>query len=129
MTIEALLPLLLILPMAGFLFTALVGRRLGKQAHWVPVGVIFIVWIIAMVAVFNVLTGSAPLIEGSEDLHGYVVGPWTWIPAGGFQVNLGLFVDPLTACLLIVVTTIGLLVHIYSIGYMGHDPGYWRFFA
>ena len=129
MTIEALLPLLLILPMAGFLFTALVGRRLGKQAHWVPVGVIFIVWIIAMVAVFNVLTGSAPLIEGSEDLHGYVVGPWTWIPAGGFQVNLGLFVDPLTACLLIVVTTIGLLVHIYSIGYMAHDPGYWRFFA
>jgi hypothetical protein len=44
-------------------------------------------------------------------------------------VNLGLFVDPAHACLLIVVTTIGLLVHIYSIGYMGHDPGYWRFFA
>ena len=129
MNVEALLPLLLVLPMAGFLFTALVGRRLGKGAHWVPVGVIFIAWVIAMVAVFNVLTGSAPLLEGSEDLHGYVVGPWTWIPAGGFQVNLGLFVDPLTACLLIVVTTIGLLVHIYSIGYMGHDPGYWRFFA
>ena len=129
MNVEALLPLLLVLPMAGFLFTALVGRRLGKGAHWVPVGVIFIAWVIAMVAVFNVLTGSAPLIEGSEDLHGYVVGPWTWIPAGDFQVNLGLFVDPLTACLLIVVTTIGLLVHIYSIGYMGHDPGYWRFFA
>ena len=129
MNVEALLPLLLVLPMAGFLFTAFVGRRLGKRAHWVPVGVIFLAWVIAMVAVFNVLTGSAPLIEGSEDLHGYVVGPWTWIPAGGFQVNLGLFVDPLTACLLIVVTTIGLLVHIYSIGYMGHDPGYWRFFA
>jgi NADH-quinone oxidoreductase subunit L len=128
-TIETLLPLLLVLPMAGFLFTALVGRRLGKSAHWVPVGVIFIAWIIAMVAVVNVLTGTAPLIEGSEDLHGYVVGPWTWIPAGGFEVTLGLFVDPLTACLLIVVTTIGLLVHIYSIGYMAHDPGYWRFFA
>ena len=129
MNVESLLPLLLVLPMAGFLFTALVGRRLGKQAHWVPVGVIFIAWIIAMVAVFNVLTGAAPLIPGSEELHGYVVGPWTWIPAGGFQINLGLFVDPLTACLLIVVTTIGLLVHVYSIGYMGHDPGYWRFFA
>src|SRR3954469_18141596 len=129
MDMASLLPLLLILPIAGFLFTALFGRRLGKQAHWVPVAVIFIAWVIAMVAVFNVLTGAAPLIEGSEELHGYVVGPWTWIPAGGFQVNLGLFVDPLTACLLIVVTTIGLLVHIYSIGYMGHDPGYWRFFA
>jgi NADH-quinone oxidoreductase subunit L len=44
-------------------------------------------------------------------------------------VDAGFFVDNLTACLLIVVTTIGLLVHVYSIGYMGHDPGYWRFFA
>ena len=45
------------------------------------------------------------------------------------MVDVGFFVDALTACLLIVVTTIGMLVHIYSIGYMGHDPGYWRFFA
>ena len=115
--------------MGGFLFTAFVGRRLGKGAHWIPVGVIFLAWVIAMVAVVNVLTGSAPLVPGSEDTHGYVVGPWTWIPAGEFHVDFGLFVDPLTACLLIVVTTIGLLVHIYSVGYMSHDPGYWRFFA
>jgi NADH-quinone oxidoreductase subunit L len=114
--------------MAGFLFTAAVGRRLGKAAHWVPVGVIFLAWVIAMIAVVNVLTGSAPLIEGTES-HGYVVGPWTWIPAGDFHIDLGLYVDELTACLLIVVTTIGLLVHVYSIGYMGHDPGFWRFFA
>ena len=45
------------------------------------------------------------------------------------MVEVGFFVDTLTACLLIVVTTIGLLVHVYSIGYMSHDPGYWRFFA
>jgi len=44
-------------------------------------------------------------------------------------VSVGFVVDSLTACLLIVVTTIGLLVHVYSIGYMSHDPGYWRFFA
>jgi NADH-quinone oxidoreductase subunit L len=126
--VETLLPLLLVLPMAGFLFTAAIGRRLGKAAHWVPVGVIFLAWVIAMIAVVNVLTGSAPLIEGTES-HGYVVGPWTWIPAGDFHIDLGLYVDELTACLLIVVTTIGLLVHVYSIGYMGHDPGFWRFFA
>ena len=53
----------------------------------------------------------------------------TWIPAGAVPVEFGFFVDTLTACLLIVVTTIGMLVHIYSIGYMSHDPGYWRFFA
>jgi NADH-quinone oxidoreductase subunit L len=54
---------------------------------------------------------------------------WRWIPAGTFNVDAGFFVDNLTACLLIVVTTIGMLVHVYSIGYMSHDPGYWRFFA
>ncbi len=42
---------------------------------------------------------------------------------------MGLYVDQLTACLLIVVTTIGMLVHLYSVGYMAHDPGRWRFFA
>ena len=45
------------------------------------------------------------------------------------MVEVGFVIDALTACLLIVVTTIGLLVHVYSIGYMSHDPGYWRFFA
>jgi NADH-quinone oxidoreductase subunit L len=123
-----LLPPLLVLPLAGFAFTALVGRRLGKGAHWVAVGVIFLAWLIAMIAVVNVLTGTAPAIEGT-DSHGYIVGPWEWIPAAGFHVDIGLYVDELSACLLIVVTTIGLLVHIYSVGYMAHDPGYWRFFA
>src|SRR3990172_2697401 len=83
--IELFVPLIAILPLAGLAITAVVGRRLGKQAHR--------------------------------------------IPAGDFVVEAVFFVDALAACLLIVVTTIGMLVHIYSIGYMGHDPGYWRFFA
>jgi len=44
-------------------------------------------------------------------------------------VDFGFHVDTLTAVLLIVVTTIGMLVHLYSVGYMAHDPGTWRFFA
>ncbi len=129
MSLESLAPLLLILPLVGFSLTALIGRRLGKQAHWFPVLAIFVVWVIAMGLVVSVLTGTAPLIEGTDDLHGYEIPLFTWIPAGEFQVDVGIFIDPLTACLLIVVTTIGLLVHVYSIGYMSHDPGYWRFFA
>jgi NADH-quinone oxidoreductase subunit L len=128
-TPEAIIPLLLILPLFGFAFTALVGRRLGKQAHWVPVLVILLAWIIAMGLSVQVLGGAAPLLPGSEETHGYVVDWFTWIPAGQFEVQVGFLVDPLTACLLIVVTTVGLLVHVYSIGYMAHDPGYWRFFA
>jgi NADH-quinone oxidoreductase subunit L len=128
-SLESLAPLLLILPLLGFSLTALVGRRLDKRAHLIPVGAILAVWLIAMGLVFNVLTGVAPLLEGSEETHGYVLQLFTWIPAGEFQVEVGLLIDPLTAALLIVVTTIGLLVHVYSIGYMSHDPGYWRFFA
>jgi len=126
---ESLVPALVILPMAGFLLTALIGRRLGKQAHWVPVLAILVVWVIAMGLVYQVLSGAAPLLPGSEDSHGYLLTWFTWIPADRFAVDVGFVVDSLTACLLIVVTTIGLLVHIYSIGYMRHDPGYWRFFA
>ncbi|MGK2850578.1 MAG: NADH-quinone oxidoreductase subunit L [Candidatus Limnocylindrales bacterium] len=129
MSLESLAPLLLVLPLAGFLLTAAIGRRLGKQAHWIPVLGIGAVWLIAMGLVINVLTGAAPLLEGSEETHGYVLHLFTWIPAGEFVVDVGMVIDPLTACLLIVVTTIGLLVHVYSIGYMSHDPGYWRFFA
>ena len=129
MTLESLIPALVILPLAGFSVTALIGRRLDKQAHWIPVLAIFAVWVIAMALCYEVLTDTAPLLPGSETIHGYEVHLFTWIPAGDFVVEVGFVIDALTACLLIVVTTIGLLVHVYSIGYMSHDPGYWRFFA
>ena len=119
---DTLIPLIAILPIAGFLFTAAVGRRLGKRAHIVPVAAVALAWLIAMIVVFTALTGGF----GDE---GHTVKLWDWIPAGAFHIEAAFFVDNLTACLLIVVTTIGLLVHIYSIGYMSHDPGYWRFFA
>ena len=121
---DQLIPLIAILPLAGFAITALIGRRLGKRAHWIPVLAVFAVWLIAMATAYSSLTGAEPFGE-----HGYGHSLFTWIPAGAFVVDVGFFVDNLTACLLIVVTTIGLLVHVYSIGYMRHDPGYWRFFA
>ncbi len=129
MNLESLIPVLVILPISGFALTAMIGRRLGKQAHWIPVLAILAVWVIAMALVVDVLSGTAPLLPGSETSHGYAVTWFTWIPADHFVVDVGFVVDSLTACLLIVVTTIGLLVHVYSIGYMSHDPGYWRFFA
>ena len=121
---DLLIPLIAILPLAGFAITALIGRRLGKQAHWIPILAVFAAWAIAMVVCASALTNAEPFGE-----HGYGHTLFTWIPAGSFVVDVGFFVDNLTACLLIVVTTIGLLVHVYSIGYMSHDPGRWRFFA
>ena len=113
-----------ILPLAGFLITTLVGRRLGSDAHYIPVGLVIASWAISMVVAFSALTGAAPFGAEGHTIHFY-----DWIPALDFKVEAAFFVDNLTACLLIVVTTIGMLVHVYSIGYMGHDPGYWRFFA
>ena len=123
MNLDSLIPLIAALPLAGFIFTAAYGRRLGKRAHVVPVAAVGIAWAIAMVVVYTALTG------GFGESGGHTVKLWDWIPAGAFHVEAAFFVDNLTACLLIVVTTIGLLVHVYSIGYMSHDPGYWRFFA
>jgi len=120
----ALIPLVVFLPLAGFAITALIGRRLGKQAHWIPVGVVVLSWLFAMAVVVPALGHAEPFGE-----HGAGLTIYEWIPAGDFTVEFGLFVDSLTACLLIVVTTVGMLVHVYSVGYMGHDPGYWRFFA
>jgi NADH-quinone oxidoreductase subunit L len=125
MDYDVLIPLIPLLPILGFVFTAIFGRRLDRRAWWVPVGVVVVTWVIAMIVVAAALTGAQPFGE-----TGYGVSIYRWIPAGAFNVDVGLFVDNLTACLLIVVTTIGMLVHVYSIGYMKHDPaGYWRFFA
>jgi NADH-quinone oxidoreductase subunit L len=119
---ELFVVLIIGLPLAGFLITATIGRRLGLNAFWIPVGAVVASWVIAMVVVVEALSGVA-------GFDGISVTLWHWIPAGAFSVDIGFFVDSLTAVLLIVVTTIGMLVHVYSIGYMRHDPGYWRFFA
>jgi NADH-quinone oxidoreductase subunit L len=117
------------LPLAGFAFTALFGRRLQARsgrnaASALPIGAVVVSWVAAMVVAAAALGRAEPFGE-----HGHSIGLWQWIPAGKFVVEAGFHVDALTACLLIVVTTIGMLVHIYSIGYMSHDPGTWRFFA
>jgi NADH-quinone oxidoreductase subunit L len=120
---ELLVFLIPALPLAGFLFTAAAGRRLGHDAFWIPVGAVVLSWLAAMAVVAAALGGQFG--EG-----GLLVQLWQWIPAGDFSVEAAFRVDGLTAALLIVVTTIGMLVHVYSIGYMRHDPaGYWRFFA
>jgi NADH-quinone oxidoreductase subunit L len=117
-----LVPLIPALPLAGFVFTAFFGRRIARRAHLVPLAVVVVSWLIAMAVAVEALSGGF-------GEHGAGVTLWTWVPAGDFNVTVGLFVDQLTACLLIVVTTIGMLVHLYSVGYMAHDPGRWRFFA
>ncbi len=119
--------LLLLLPLAGFAFTALFGRRMAGRSWIVAVAAIILTWGIAMAIAYRALTGQ----YGPDGLQFTL---YRWIPTGPlgsrpFGVDLNFAVDALTAMLLIVVTTVGMLVHVYSIGYMEHDPGKWRFFA
>ena len=114
-----------LLPFAGFVINGLFGRRFSK----------------ALVNVFGV--GSVALsfawvlktILGLGDLNSaYVEHNFTWIQSGPFTVNCDFAVDRLTAIMLLIVTGIGLLIHIYSTGYMAHEHGphhggYYRFFA
>ena len=119
---EQAVVLLLLLPLAGFLLTALIGRRLGSRAWAIAVPAIIVTWLIALFVIGRALGG----VYGEDGLR---FALWRWIPAGALQVDINLAVDQLTAVLLFVVTTVGMLVHVYSIGYMAHDPSRWRFFA
>ena len=116
-TAVALIPLL---PLAGFVFTLLVGKRLGKQAHLVPV---------ALVTASAALCVAAFVwVSGHHD-EPFVWAAFDWITAGEFHLAWGFQVDALTGVMLLVVGVIGMLVHYYSIGYMHGDEGYYRFFA
>ena len=122
-TNELLVTLLLVLPMVGFLSSALIGRRLRTRSWIIAVPILVATWLLAMYIVYETLIVGA---FGEEGLHFTI---YTWIPAGAFHILFNLAVDNLTAVVLIVVTTVGMLVHIYSVGYMAHDASRWRFFA
>ncbi len=122
-TDQLLVTLLLALPLAGFALTALVGRRLYTRAWLIAVPAIVAAWLIALYLIYR------SIFAGAYGEHGLHFTLYEWIPAGRFTVPVNFAVDNLTAVLLIVVTTVGMLVHVYSIGYMAHEPGRWRFFA
>jgi NADH-quinone oxidoreductase subunit L len=108
------------LPLAGFLLNGLLGRRASKTfVNLVAVGSVLLsfLWVLRTLAAL----GS---IEQTH-LEQY----FTWIQSGDLRVGFDLAVDRLTAVMLLAVTGVGLLIHIYSIGYMAHEGGYYRFFA
>jgi NADH-quinone oxidoreductase subunit L len=108
------------LPLAGFLVNGLLGRKLSRTL----VSVIAIGSVLLSFAwVLKVLAGLWPVDQ--RHLESY----FTWIQSGGFRVGFDLMVDRLTAVMLLVVTGVGLLIHIYAAGYMAHEGGYYRFFA
>lgn len=106
------------LPLASFAFTFLFGKRLGDNSHWVPIAAVLTSFSCALYAFSQVKTGH----HVNQDLY-------TWISSGSMSVSVGFLLDELTSVMLIVVTSISSLVHIYSTGYMKGEDGYYRFFS
>jgi NADH-quinone oxidoreductase subunit L len=120
--VESALFLIPVLPLLAFVCDLLLGRRIpGKWAHipaWLALGISFG---LSVAATFRVGSGG-PIAQTL----------WRWMPGaylGGFDAPFTVYIDQLTAIMLCIITGIGLLIHIYSAGYMGHDAGYYRFFA
>ncbi len=117
---QVLLWLVPLLPLAGFLINGFFGRRMSLQASGA-------VACISIVMSF----GVAVILFATQIARGTDVGtnPWVWMNTGGFSIDFRLLADPLSGLMMLVVTGVGSLIHIYSVGYMGHDKAYWRFFA
>src|SRR5688572_17215008 len=108
------------LPLLAFAINFIFGRSFIKdKAHWIAVPAVFASFGLSVVAFFEVRDEHEPLRQHL----------FTWIPSGSFNVEVSLYVDQLTAVMLLVVTSVGFLVHVYSTAYMDGDSGFYRFFS
>jgi NADH-quinone oxidoreductase subunit L len=114
--------LLLALPVAGAAVLLLAGRRSDRWGHLLGCATVLGAFAVGVVLLVDMLgrAGGARAVG----LHGF-----SWVPAGGLRVDFGLLVDPLSMCFVLLITGVGSLIHIYSIGYMAEDPDRRRFFA
>jgi len=123
--------LIIALPLLGAFVSGVFGKIIGRQnTHLVAVGAVggsFLLSLLVFWAI-NDYRSSAGSPFGPIS---YAVGAdfGTWFSAGGFKVTFGLMADHLSGSMLLVITGVGFLIHLYSTGYMSHDAGYWRFFA
>jgi NADH-quinone oxidoreductase subunit L len=106
-------------PLAGSLVAGLFGRAIGRAgAHWVTILGVTISFVCSVVIFQDVQAG-----------HTFRGAVYTWMETGGLTLQVGFLIDQLTAVMMVVVTFVSLMVHIYTIGYMADDPGYQRFFS
>ena len=114
--------LLLVFPLAGAVILLLGGKRTNSWGHLVGVAMPVASFVYGLVAFIAML--SYPASQRSRDLHLY-----SWIPVGGFKVSIGLLLDPLSICFVLLITGVGSLIFIFAVGYMANDPERRRFFG
>uniref|UniRef100_A0A832GMM0 NADH-quinone oxidoreductase subunit L n=1 Tax=Caldimicrobium thiodismutans TaxID=1653476 RepID=A0A832GMM0_9BACT len=107
------------LPLIASLTTLIFGKRYFPDKPYVlPVSALLVSFLLSLSLLFEVISGKI-----------YNFDLYSWIVAGNFKVGLGFLVDPLSIMMLCMVTSLSFLIHVYSIGYMKGDPGYYRFFS
>lgn len=111
----ALIPLL---PLLAFVVLGLAGHRIKERAHLVAVPAVVVSFLLSLMALAEV--------AGGQTLE---IPLYTWASSGSLTITLGLFIDQLTVAMLLLVTTVSALVHVYTIGYMHGEAGYARFFS
>lgn len=112
---------IVLFPLIGSILAGLFGKQIGRAgAHTVTIIGVGTAFILSLVT-FNHI-----VLNGAEPYNGSV---YTWLISEGVRFEVGFLIDNLTAIMLLVVTFVSLLVHIYTIGYMHDDPGYQRFFS
>ncbi len=113
----------LLFPLLGFIILGLTGRFMSRTAiltvAWGACGLAFVCAAISFLSMLG-----TPVNNRSSDQILY-----TWVVSGDFQLSFGLLFDQLSGIMLLIVTGVGLLIHIYSAGYMKGDASFWRFFA
>jgi NADH-quinone oxidoreductase subunit L len=114
--------LLFVLPALGALVLFLAGRRANAWGHWLGVLTVVASFVVGLLIFFE--TVGLPADQRTRELSLY-----DWFSVAGLHVDFGLRLDPLSLTFVLLITGVGSLIHIYSVGYMSHDPGRRRFFA
>jgi NADH-quinone oxidoreductase subunit L len=106
-------------PLVGSLLAGLLGKVIGRKgAHIVTILGVAISFVLSCGVLYDFWTGKGQVFDQNI---------YTWLTMGGLDFGIGFMVDSLTALMLVVVTSVSLMVHIYTIGYMSDDNGYQRF--
>ena len=109
-------------PLVGFLTILVVGRKLGEpKAGYLATAMVLLSFVTAVAVYFE-------LLSRDSESRSEVVNIFSWVPVGDLQIDLAFLVDPLSSTMLLFVTGIGALIHLYSVGYMHGDPKFSKFF-
>jgi NADH-quinone oxidoreductase subunit L len=134
--------LIIALPLLGAFICGVFGRMLGRaNVHLIACASVAGSFLLSVLAFWA--TSDVQVMEGGQKVVAAIPGTFsgaeiryalgfdlgTWFSAGDFRVNFGFLVDHLSGTLLLVITGVGFLIHLYSTSYMSHDKGYWRYFA